>query len=249
MRDSAALVDEDGARRAFLEEDYLAPIATVTPRIMLTVGATWGMSFFLFMSILDPAKLIPLAAASSIGGSLFGLIWGGWFCWYVRRFNRRLLRTPEKFFDPEIVSKVRADEPQLEILGNQRQGHAAVGGVLVLTRRALWFVPHILNAKPYRQPVRIPLDEIVDLEVVARSRMEIWFTGDRKDLFPGRLKVTSSQGSWEFNVGTREMLVTLVERLGPLLPLAADVERLLSGGSAESIPSSEAVHSPDSVAA
>ena len=73
---------------------------------------------------------------------------------------------------------------------NQRRGHAAVGGVLVLTRQALWFVPHLLNAKPYRQPVRIPLGEIEDLEIVARSRMEIWFTGNRSDLFPGRLKVT-----------------------------------------------------------
>ena len=216
---------------AFREEAYLEPISEVTPRIMTAVGATWGTCFFALMALIDPAHILSLAGFSMAGGAAFGLVWGGWFGWYVKRFHRNLLRHPETFFPPQPGMSVEG--PVLEVLGNQRVGRLYVGGKLVLTGQAVWFLPHNRNGSAYCLPTRIALEDVVDLDLIPRGRLESLLTGPRPDLFPGRLRLTARQGIHEFNVGTRAMVAALVAKLTRRLPSAAQVEAAVESGSLE----------------
>lgn len=213
----------------FREDAYLEPITQVTPRIMLAVGSTWGACFFLLMVLIDTSHLAALAAFSLAGGSAFGLLWGAWFSWYVKRFHRNLLKKPQEYFVPQPL--VEAEGPVMEVLGNQRIGRLYVGGKMVLTERAVWFLPHNRNGRAFRVPTRLALSEITDLEVLPRGALETWITGERPDLFPGRLRLTTPQGIHEFNVGTRAMVAALVERLTKKLPAARQVELAVESGS------------------
>jgi hypothetical protein len=212
----------------FSEETYTEPISRVTPRIMATVGATWGLCFFIIIGLVDAHDLGGLAMASAVGGGAFGILWGGWFGFYVKRFHRSLLRRPDKYFNtpPALAEETLV----LEILGNQRRGDAFVGGKAVLTETAFWFVPHKCNGKAYLDPVRIPLSEIIDVDIVERSVVERWFTGDRADLFPGRVRIGTKDAVYEFSAGTREMVARLIAELQPRLPGANEVEKALEWG-------------------
>jgi hypothetical protein len=223
------VIDEPAPPVKFREDAYLEPISRVTPRIMVAVGATWGACFFLLMALLEPGHLASLFGFSVLGGSAFGLLWGGWFAWYVKRFHRNLLRKPLEFFPPQPA--MEAEGPVLEVLGNQRVGRLFVGGKLVLTGSALWFLPHNRNGRAYRIPTRLELGEIVDLELMPRGPLEAWLTGARPDLFPGRLRISTGHGASEFNVGTREMVAALVAQLTPRMPAARQVEMAVETGS------------------
>lgn len=229
--DDEALLVIEGARvpDAFCEEAYLEPISEVAPRIMTAVGTTWGACFFLLMAIIDPSHLVALLCFSMAGGAAFGLVWGNWFAWYVKRFHRNLLQSPDDYFGRQPV--MDAEGPVLEVLGNQRMGRLYVGGKMVLTDQALWFLPHNRNGNAYRSPTRLALGEISDLEILPRTPFETWLTGQRPDLFPGRLRLTTANGSYEFNVGTREMIAALVDRITKRLPAAGQVEVAVQSGS------------------
>lgn len=230
--DEAPLViDEPALPVAFDERAYLEPITQVTPRIMMAVGTTWGVCFFVLMALLDPRHLAALLAFSAAGGTAFGLLWGGWFGWYVKRFHRHLLAAPEEYFAP--LPALDAEGVVLELLGNQRVGRMFVGGRLVLTERALWFQPHNRNGRAYRGATRLELGEVVDLEVLPRGQLESWLTGARPDLFPGRLRIGTRHGPFEFNVGTRAMIATLIAQLTRRLPSARQVEMAVECGSLE----------------
>lgn len=217
------------ACEVFREDAYLEPISQVTPRIMLAVGSTWGACFFLLMMLIDASHLAALFAFSMAGGAAFGLAWGSWFSWYVKRFHRNLLKKPHEYWSPQPL--VDAEGPVLEVLGNQRVGRLYVGGKMVLTERAVWFLPHNRNGRAFRTPTRLALAEICDLEVLPRGSLETWLTGERPDLFPGRLRLTTGQGIHEFNVGTREMVAALIERLTKKLPAARQVDLAVESGS------------------
>ena len=225
------IVDESVPAMAFREDKYLEPITQVTPRIMTAVGATWSACFFVLMVLMDPSHVIELAGFSALGGSLFGIAWGTWFSWYVKRFHCNLLRHPDEYFAPE--PSMEAEGAVLEVLGNQRVGHAFVGGKLVLTSEALWFLPHNRNGHDFRGATRIELGDITDLEIVPRNSIEILLTGPRPDLFPGRLRLTAAGDIHEFNVGTREMLAVLVAKLTAGLPSSRQVEIAVESGSLE----------------
>jgi hypothetical protein len=233
--DEAPLVIEDDGERlppvpvAFDEKAYLEPISQVTPRIMAAVGFTWGMCFFVLMALLDPRHLMTLLGFSLLGGSTFGLVWGGWFSWYVKRFHRHLLQAPHDFFAPQPL--LESEGRVLELLGNQRVGRLFVGGKLVLTEKALWFVPHNRNGRAYRVPTRLDLGDVIDLDLLPRGQLESWLTGSRPDLFPGRLRIATRRGAFEFNVGTREMIAALVAELTRRLPGARQVEMAVESGS------------------
>lgn len=217
------------APTAFREDAYLEPIAQVTPRIMAAVGATWGACFFFLMMLIDASHLVSLAAFSVAGGTTFGMVWGSWFSWYVKRFHRNLLKRPADYFAPQPM--LESEGPVLEVLGNQRVGRLFVGGKMVLTERALWFIPHNRNGRAFRTPTRLALADITDLEILPRGALETWLTGARPDLFPGRLRLTTTHCVQEFNVGTREMVAALIERLTKKLPAARQVELSLESGS------------------
>lgn len=235
--DEAPLViEDDGVRlpappKAFDEEAYLEPISQVTPRIMVAVGATWGLCFFMLMALLDPRHFAALLGFSMLGGGTFGLVWGGWFSWYVKRFHRHLLRAPGEFFPPQPAMELEGRV--LELLGNQRVGRLFVGGKLVLTEKALWFLPHNRNGRSYRVPARLDLGDIADIDLLPRGQLESWLTGARPDLFPGRLRIVTRRGPFEFNVGTREMIAALVSELTRRLPAARQVEMAVESGSLE----------------
>jgi len=216
---------------AFDERAYLEPISMVTPRIMTAVGATWGACFFSLMALIDAGHLMSLVGFSLAGGAAFGLVWGSWFGWYVKRFHQNLLRHPEQYFAPQ--PGMVAEGPVLEVLGNQRVGRLFVGGKLVLTSSALWFLPHNRNGRAYCVPTRLALADIIDLELMPRGVVEKALTGQRDDLFPGRLRITTRLGAHEFNGGTREMVAALVSKLTRRLPSAAQVEAAVESGSLE----------------
>ena len=213
----------------FREEAYLEPISQVAPRIMLAVGAAWGACFFALMAVLDPSNLGALLTFSAAGGAAFGLVWGNWFSWYVKRFHRHLLESPSEYFT--YPAEIQEEVPALEILGNQRVGRVFVGGKVVLTGSALWFLPHNRNAHAFRGPTRIPVADITDLELLPRGTIERWLTGPRSDLFPGRMRLTTPDAIHEFNVGTREMVASLVALLTARMPSARQVDVAVESGS------------------
>jgi hypothetical protein len=211
----------------FPERAYLEPITGIAPRVMLAIGSTWGLCFFTLMSLLEPAYLATIGLHSVVGGATFGLFWGAWYGWYVKRFHRCLLRQPADYFGPQ--PQIGEEGVIVEILCNRRQGRTYVGGKLVLTSSALWFLPHNRNGRHFRQPVRMPLDEVSDFEGLPRGLLERWLAGGRPDLLPGALRiVTASRDAHEFNIGTQEMVAALVGRLQPRLPGAPDVERAIA---------------------
>src|ERR1043166_8790173 len=93
--DAALVIDEmaldEPLPQRFSEKAYTEPISRVTPRIMASVGTTWGLCFFAMMALIDSHELGVLFTASAVGGGVFGILWGGWFSYYVKLFHRSLI--------------------------------------------------------------------------------------------------------------------------------------------------------------
>ncbi|MBI4861084.1 MAG: hypothetical protein HY815_12635 [Candidatus Riflebacteria bacterium] len=222
----------------FSKESYMEPVNRMRRRFAGAMCLAFGGG--IFVAIILPrlaffldhlgallTVLMVSAAAGMVTGYLQSLLWGRFLRTQVERF----LQHPREYLPspPGLDAEGRV----LELVSYRVQGMVFVWGMTVLTRSALWFLPENSNWRWHKDPLRIPLELIEDVELIRTTGPDTWIPGAEHDVYPGVLRISFSGTSAILNVGTMEMAANLVDMLQRRLPGAADVEKLIQGQGSE----------------